>query len=460
MSILALAFVVCACGLAIFIPWVGVLAYYLFSVMDMQILWPVFGDSRVQLYIVATTLLGLAISTALKLIDWKRLLTTFNLLMFLLIILVNLSVHLSRYELYIDPTKDLSVPDLVLTKAELLSVFNKSVFFYFVSSLLIDSRRKLEWCVYCLAGLVTYYTLWANKVYLTGEYWLFGHNGRLGGLPGGSYTDENTLAMLFVLATPVLYYIGVARKSAIVRYGIWLFIPLSWHAVFLTSSRGGMVALAVVIIYIACRSFDRKATIAIPIALVLALVFQGGQLLTRVDATVDNPQTVGDPENPHVVDPRLVSWKVATEVILDYPLFGVGVGNFYDAYSDYRDTTPHVVHNTLLQFAAESGVIAGLIYLWFFAIRIPTLKKSADVYGTRNFARGFNRDYLDDLINATLLSFFMVAVFLDLMLYEMLYFLLVINFSKYCLDREKAPKKRRLLDSIYRYTELSPERKT
>ena len=466
MSIIAVIFVVISSALALVLPWLGVLAYYLFSIMQMQYLWPQdFGLGRVQLMLSGATFLGLALATALKQVDWNRILTPVSLLMVLLVILVNLSLHFTGFKFYVDPMTDLEMPGL-LTQDRVLDSFNKALIFYFMASLLIDSRKKLLCCIYVLGVVTLFYSLWANKIYVTGEFWRFGENGRLGGPLGSLYLDENALAMMFILATPILYYLGVGQKLWFIRYSMWFFIPLTWHAVFLTGSRGALVSLGVCCVYIFFRSFNRTASICMAVGLVLAVVFQGGQLLTRVDdtvATADGTEYVTDEYleryGAKAIDPRVISWTVATEIMREFPLFGVGVGNFINAFPRYSNTNPHVAHNTYFQLSANCGIGAGLIYLWMFARRLPTLKGSADIDGTRNFARGFKRDYLDDLLNSLALAFFVVALFLDLMTYDILYFILLMSFCKYNLDRAPPPKKHKLIDSIYRHVKSNREQK-
>ena len=141
-------------------------------------------------------------------------------------------------------------------------------------------------------------------------------------------------------------------------------------------------------------------------------------------------------------------------------MFGVGVGNFMEAFPEFSRTRPHVAHNTFFQFSANCGVFAGLIYLWFFAVRLPTLKRSVKIHGRDTFPRGFKRDYLDDLLNSLFLGFFVVAIFLDLMIYEIMYFILMLGFVKYTLDRATEPKRRGLIDSIYRLGQNSSRRNT
>ncbi|OED38096.1 hypothetical protein AB833_20595 [Chromatiales bacterium (ex Bugula neritina AB1)] len=460
MSILALILVASAGVLAIILPWVGVLAYYTFAIMQAHHLWPEhFGDGRVSLIITASTLLGLCLATVMKQVNWRILFTPYSLLVMLLIVMVNLSVHFSGFVFYADAASAKDIAG-ILTQAQVIETFNKIMVFYIIASLLIDNRVKLEYCLYALAVVVLYYTFWANKIYLTGEFWRFGDNGRLNGPINSVYFDENYLGMLFVVATPLLYYIGVVRSNPIVKYAIWLTIPLSWHALFLTGSRGGILALAVTCIYLFFRSFNRTASIGITVTLVLAIIFQSGNLLTRIDDTIESSSEIHAEEK---LDPRLISWGVATEIMAEYPLFGVGVGNFINAFPKFSNTELHVAHNTYFQFSANCGIIAGLIYLWFFAIRIPTFRKSAAIEGSTEFPSGFKRDYLDDLLNSMFLGFFVVAVFLDLMIYELLYFLILLGFCKYTLDRTEArvngtsstkeiPEINGPVNSIYRFS--------
>ena len=126
-----------------------------------------------------------------------------------------------------------------LSSGEMLDLFNKIMIIYFAAVLLIDTRFKLICLLTAGGGIFLYYALWANKIYFTNEFWRFGDNGRLNG-PWGMYYDENYLAMLFVLATPIFYYFSVGTNSRIIRYGLWVCIPLSWHALFLTGSRGAL----------------------------------------------------------------------------------------------------------------------------------------------------------------------------------------------------------------------------
>ncbi len=452
MSIAALIYVAFACVMSLFAPWLGVIFYYLFSVGQMQSMWPHhFGaESRVALLMTAATLIGLCGATAIRGINYRILLYPHTIAIVIFAAWVNLSIPYTSFSVYYNPLPG------ELTTSEIVEIFNKIIIFYLIAALLIDTRKKLIWLIYGFALILVYYTYWANVMYLSGQYWLFGINGRLGGMPKSVYFDENYLAMLYVFATPVLYYIGISFQNFYLRYGIWLIIPLTWHALFLTGSRGGLLALGFVITYIFFRSFHKLASIGIVIGLTVAIIYQSGVLLNRVDETIDNAAQVEDDviSEEEALDPRLVSWKVGMEIIRDYPVFGVGVGNFTVAFPDYSNTKRHVAHNTFIQLAAECGLLTGLIYLWWFWMRFKNFFKKPPP--DAKFPAGLHRDYLEDLLNSLYIGLFMLAIFLDLMIFEILYFIFLLSFSKYVIDYKVPDNYRKPKKSIYRIGQREP----
>ncbi len=457
MTIPVILFTLFSCITAVVVPWLGVVVYYLLAVGQLSALWPQdFGDSRSSLYISLATLVGLGVATATRQVDYRRLGHLPNLLMMLLVVIVNLSVANSPYDGFED------VKMSALSPLEILDIFNKIMVIYFAAVLLIDTRFKLIFLLTVIGGVLMYYTLWANKIYVTSEFWRFGDNGRLNG-PLGIYYDENYLAMLFLLATPIFYYMSVGTSSRIIRYGLWFSIPFTWHALFLTGSRGALASLAVVCVYIFFRSYNKKASVILVIGLVVAVIDQSGHLLTRIDGTVKVEEverdrafvenTDSDDFSEVIIDPRLISWQVGLKLARDYPLLGVGPGNFMRAFTQYDDSEPHVAHNTFIQFAANCGVIAGMIYLYFLFIRLKTVFKKPDP--EKKYPNGLHRDYLDDMLNGLFVAFYCVAFFLDLMVLEILYFVFLVGYCKYALDRSKRKRGRGLIASIYRWKQGS-----
>ncbi len=57
---------------------------------------------------------------------------------------------------------------------------------------------------------------------------------------------------------------------------------------------------------------------------------------------------------------ELTAWEGGLRMVMSHPLTGVGLSSFITALPDYIESRHMVAHNTLVQFAAESGVGAGL----------------------------------------------------------------------------------------------------
>ena len=80
-------------------------------------------------------------------------------------------------------------------------------------------------------------------------------------------------------------------------------------------------------------------------------------------------------------------------MIADHPLTGVGPDMVQEVYPDYRDegavneTNPHL-HNVPLQIAAERGLPALAIWLWFVVVSIRELLRSLRQPESRPLAAG------------------------------------------------------------------------
>ena len=114
-------------------------------------------------------------------------------------------------------------------------------------------------------------------------------------------------------------------------------------------------------------------------------------------------------------------------MIFDYPLTGVGLGNFLVAFPDYSDEKPIVCHNTLFQIGSENGLIALIMYLLICSNLVKDclkLKKSQKSSENRLLK------YSNDAILCSFFGFFVCSFFLNLATYELLYYLICLNTVK------------------------------
>ncbi|NTU67081.1 MAG: O-antigen ligase family protein [Candidatus Moranbacteria bacterium] len=129
----------------------------------------------------------------------------------------------------------------------------------------------------------------------------------------------------------------------------------------LTFSRGGylgLVAAAIALVALFWRNISSRyklGMIFLSVALFLVMIIPG-PISSRFISSFD----LNEGSNAG----RLKIWKEAGEVILEHPLFGVGLGNYpleIKPTASYRE--PIYAHSLYLDIATETGVLNSLIWI-------------------------------------------------------------------------------------------------
>jgi len=226
--------------------WVGIVAYYLLAILGPQyIWWWNFEGLRVSLIIALATLSGVGFSIMKQNYDYSFLLNKHNFWLGLLWLCIAVSYFFGPFVPLFSHSG--------LDPSQLFSITNTIFLFYFCATLEMNEIRKLRYLIIVFLISTIYLTYWANDQYVSGNWAQFNFGRLMGpsGLGGGSiYRDENAFAMLFVTGFPFLWYISWELKKDWIRWVLWAILPLTWHAVFLTGSRGGLIGLAAVFLCI------------------------------------------------------------------------------------------------------------------------------------------------------------------------------------------------------------------
>jgi len=416
--LLAIIIIVTGCY-AIMRPWIGIVVYYLLAILGPQyIWWWIFGDLRVTLIIALFTIAGFAFKLVGKELNYNFLQTSINFWLLVLWISIDISYLFGPY---VDQFSSRG-----LNPSQLFSMTNNMFSFYFIAVLLVKDLQTLRYlgCVIIISTLYMIY--WANTQYFT-QNWSMFEFGRLTGprdvMGSAIYRDENAFSMLFVTGIPFLYYFAFELQRRWQTYILLCAIPLGWHAIFLTGSRGGLLGLGVITTLIATTG--KKKYFFLPlliVSLLIAFQLQGG------DTMKERSQMISDYEGDRSAENRLTAWMGGINMVITHPFTGVGLDSFVTALPDFIESRNMVAHNTLIQFAGESGVGAGLAYLmilWVFfqnSRRINSYcRDHADLHEMLKIKR-YN--------NASTVSFtglVVCSMFLSLNTYEIFFFLLIFN---------------------------------
>jgi len=181
----------------------------------------------------------------------------------------------------------------------------------------------------------------------------------LGQRPQGALGHYMTYSGLLVLVICA----AVGRLLFDVRHCAWaaIIMPSLAAAIALTFTRSAWIGVAtgVTVLFILK---DRRLLPLLPILAILFIVLAPARINARMYSMFDmNDPTTRD---------RVAMLKEGRAMIADHPLTGVGPNMVERVYAQYRDplavekVNPHL-HNVPMQIAAERGLPALGIWLWF-----------------------------------------------------------------------------------------------
>ncbi|NQW03854.1 MAG: O-antigen ligase family protein [Acidobacteria bacterium] len=193
------------------------------------------------------------------------------------------------------------------------------------------------------------------------QYFVLGYD-NLDARPVGPLSHWMTFSGVLMLVTGA----ALARLLYFKKEWIWpaIAVPALIAALVLSLTRNAWLgSIAALVVLLAIRNW--KLLLILPVAaLVLALVAPGA-VLSRIES-------IGDMNDPATRD-RVAMLRMGVHMVKDHPLVGVGPEMVQRVYAQYRDplgvnpTNPHL-HNVPVQIAAERGLPALAVWLWFVVV--------------------------------------------------------------------------------------------
>jgi O-antigen ligase len=203
----------------------------------------------------------------------------------------------------------------------------------------------------------------AQELTFNGKIFWF-YTPRFQGSPFGSYVDHDHYAGLMEMLVPIPLVVSMGHLLRGGQRALVAFCAiLTASTIFLSGSRGGMVAFSLEIVLFAALTLVQRRNPRVAIGLVTLcvlvlafLVFLGkGQVLGRL----------GD-LGPGI---RLEITKDCLRMFSHRPMWGWGLGTFPTVYPGYRSFYTNLfineAHNDYAQLLVETGVLGFSLMLWF-----------------------------------------------------------------------------------------------
>ena len=251
------------------------------------------------------------------------------------------------------------------------------------------------------------------------------------GVGYGQFINANHFAFLMEMSLGLL--VGLISGGGIDprrRPAYWVMTLLVWMALVFTNSRGGVISMLSLMLFIAFVTINNKAgrifehqrtnrnrlgkllpyagriasgvaiTALLGLVLTVAVVWVGG------DAVVSRMETVGGEVSVETTDSirRIEIWKASWQLAKDHPLVGVGFGGYWTGIPKYfratGESSLQQAHNDYIEILASGGLIGAVLVAWFLAAVVYSASKS----------RGLDNPFYRASRLGALASLFAVAV--------------------------------------------------
>ena len=188
-----------------------------------------------------------------------------------------------------------------------------------------------------------------------------------------SKRPQGTLSHYMTYSGVLMLVTGAAVSRLLFHKGEWIWpaiaVPALIVALTATYARNAWIGVFVAVVCLLALR-NRRLIVIAPVVAVLVFALAPASIKQRALSMVD----MNDPTNRD----RRAMMKVGVGMIQDHPIFGVGPEMIENHYPRYRPpeavnrTNPHL-HNVPLQIAAERGLPALAVWIWFVIVALKDL---------------------------------------------------------------------------------------
>ncbi|QDT03402.1 O-Antigen ligase [Rubripirellula lacrimiformis] len=195
----------------------------------------------------------------------------------------------------------------------------------------------------------------------------FSAEGRIEGVGNGILSDPNELAQALVAVLPFAWWMLVRGQRVSDRLMGAVCGGLLSVGIVVTESRGGLLSMiaAVGVLFLISRSSATKK-------FAVAAVLIGVAIVAMPGAAVDRYSTITTAaQEDESAQTRLAVWKAGGRMFSDHFVQGTGIGTFETVYGSryidrrYAGDKWYSAHNSVVEAAAELGIVGLLAWLWF-----------------------------------------------------------------------------------------------
>lgn len=266
---------------------------------------------------------------------------------------------------------------------EFLYWYIYSVFVFLIAFSIdsFDHLRKAVWGLVLGGGFVVLYGIYAVHYDLPSLV-----SGRAGAY--GMYENHNDYTFLIVLILPFIWKLYSLEQSLFKRFILLLLGGASVLGVFLSLSRGGMIALLLELLILVWFYQKKKIRFIFLMVMIVAGIFAIQYQWTAREENQEGSAYTA--ERAQYL--RMELWRTGWKMVKDRPLLGVGSRRFREYSQKYTDLSYDSIgrnsHNTYVEVFSTSGLVGFLPFIGFSAVMLrELLRKDLPIDPSLNLIR-------------------------------------------------------------------------
>ncbi len=288
-----------------------------------------------------------------------------------------------------------------ITFADFVGIFLSQFLFFLTVMTLVDSRERLQNVVLVLIASIGVVSLYLIREWI-GNAPTFG----LAYRPGWVAGDPNMFSASALIVLPLMLHPFAIAQRVWQRVCVLGCLAVTGIAFLLAASRGGFLGLFCMFLWQLRTNRQRIIAIGVCVLILFACLASPYSPFDRI-----LKPTASDIESSNI---RLQLWSVSRSILIDHPVFGVGLWNFPKYMHRYLppgvDLDFVVPHNTFLEAAVELGITGLAVFLSVLVLSMFSLARM------RKAAIAMEDAYLATLTNGLssgLVGFAVAAMFLS-----------------------------------------------
>ena len=277
---------------------------------------------------------------------------------------------------------------------EFIKHFVTFLILVFTFSIFNNNRTYINSAIVVVVGFLFFETCYILKFFID-NYSFENPPSRLREFQGLAY-NQNIASSSILVKIPLAIFLLVKTKTKIYKYLLLAIIAISVFDILIIGSRSAiygiyLLTLFLIGIFLFARKFNflniNKKNLLKSVFIILSVFVLQNFLYTNSMnlKALDRSAQLDD----YSTNYRLNLWESSFEMIKEFPLLGIGIGNWKiisikyskNYMSEYQ--VPKHAHNDFIQIMAETGILGGLFYLFFLISPFYFIVKNYSLFSTR-----------------------------------------------------------------------------